>query len=84
MLYVLQREAVEQPREVIPQNQSCLPLGLTSMNVVWFTEGGGGAAKGGNAPEPELSPSRLDLKVGKIISVEKVRIGHWILLCMLI
>ncbi|WAR07381.1 SYYC-like protein, partial [Mya arenaria] len=31
--------------------------------------GGGGGAKGGNQPEPELSPARLDLRVGKIVSV---------------
>lgn len=35
-------------------------------------------AKGGGGPEDdELVPSRLDIRVGKIISVEKVGYYYW-------
>ena len=38
-----------------------------------FSEGGGGGgAMGTSSVENDLSPSRLDLRVGKIVSVAKV------------
>lgn len=39
--------------------------------------GGGG---GGGGEDDELAPSRLDIRVGKIISVEKVSYCHLIII----
>lgn len=43
---------------------------------VWSESGGKGAKAGeggGGGEDDELVPSRLDIRVGKIVSVEKVR-----------
>lgn len=57
--------------------QSCSWLPASAHFHVFLSETGGKGAKapgggGGGGEDDELVPSRLDIRVGKVISVEKV------------
>ena len=46
-----------------------------SLRLLLLSEGPKGGAQAAGATEDELSPARLDMRIGKILSVEKVSLN---------